>query len=177
MLPKIIDTTYYSIGFPNENWQEIISRNNYLSQIEDYFLSEAKILFLEGDEDAGKTTLCAQFAKKNIDNTITIFFNPLNKLDFQIDYFCSNVVPQIKHILKEQPTYEENHIGTEEYQRYIFQLRKMLKSSPRKIYFIIDGLENAINEDFDFVKQLFSIVPFGEDIFRILICGNKADFV
>lgn len=174
---KIIDTTFYSIGFPNENWSEMINRNNYISQIEDYFSAGVKILFLEGEEDSGKTTLCAQFAKKNVENTITIFFNPLNTLDFQIDYYCSNLVSQIKHILKEQPLSEENYIGTEQYQQCIFQLRKMLKSGTKKINIVIDGLENTIKEDSDFIKQLFSIVPFGEDIFRIIISGNKTDFL
>jgi len=64
MSVKVVDTTFYSIGFPNENWGDLINRNNYISQIEDYFSDEIKILFLEGEEDAGKTTLCAQFAKK-----------------------------------------------------------------------------------------------------------------
>ena len=79
---RIIDNTFYSIGFPNEDWGKLIKRDNYLSQIKDYLDNEVKILFIEGEDDSGKTTLCGQFARKNESHTITVFFNPHNKNDF-----------------------------------------------------------------------------------------------
>lgn len=175
---KIIDNTYFSIGFPEKDWDKLLNRDNYLSQIEDIFSNDTKILFIEGEEDSGKTTLCAQFAKRNVENTISVFFNPLDTLDYKIEFFYSNIVAQIRNILKEEPIqYElEKYISIEEYQRYIFQLRKILKKGINKIYLIIDGIEEKVKDDKEFIRNLFDIVPFGQDIFRIIICGSQNDF-
>ena len=93
----IIDNTYYSIGFPNEQWNELIARDNYISQIENYLENDTAIIFVEGEDDSGKTTLNALFARKNVSNTISVFFNQNSVLDFKRDYLFSNVVPQIKN--------------------------------------------------------------------------------
>ena len=134
---KVVDTTSYSIGFPDESWDKLIDRENYISQIESYLSDEIKMLFIEGDEDIGKTTLCALFAKKYSENTITVFFNPLNTLDYKVEFFYSNVVNQIRCLLNEQIPDNEGYIGLQEYQQSEFKLRKMLKKGDKKINLII----------------------------------------
>lgn len=69
----IIDNNYYSIGFPNEKWDEIISRENYISQIENYLDNDTNIIFIEGAEDSGKTTINGIFARKNVTQTVSVF--------------------------------------------------------------------------------------------------------
>jgi len=174
---KVLDTTHYSIGFPDESWDKLIDRENYISQMEGYLSDEIKILFIEGDEDIGKTTLSALFAKKHAINTITVFFNPLNTLDYKVEFFYSNVVNQIRFLLNEQAPDNEGYIGFQEYQQSEFKLRKMLKKGDKKINLIVDGLENKVKTDPEFVKKIMEIVPFGQDIFRIIISGNKNDFI
>jgi archaellum biogenesis ATPase FlaH len=176
--PKIIDTTYYSDGFPVEQWDSLIPRSNYISQLEDGIASGLNIFFIEGEEDSGKTTLVAQFVKKYVDSTISVFFNPLNNLDYQIDYFCTNIVLQISHLLNEEISIEKTRlISTEQYRQSLYQLRKFLKKNRNKVNLVIDGLETKVKEDPEFVKSLFSILPLGEDYFRIIISGSKAEFV
>ena len=46
---KVIDTTFYSDGFPNEKWDKLIQRSNYLSQIDAGFVDTCRIVFIEGE--------------------------------------------------------------------------------------------------------------------------------
>ncbi len=61
---KIINNTNYSYGFPLGEGQneKIIKRENYLSQIETGLNKNTDILFIEGEEDSGKTILSALYA-------------------------------------------------------------------------------------------------------------------
>jgi archaellum biogenesis ATPase FlaH len=175
---RVIDTTFYSDGFPLESMDQLLTRTNYLSQIEDGIQSGEKIIFLEGEEDSGKTTLAAQFVKKHVNSTISVFFNPLNNLDYEIDYFCTNAVLQISHLLKEQLTEENSKlISTEKYRQSLYQLRKFLRKKRDIINLVIDGLENEVKEKPEFIRNLFSILPLGEEHFRFIISGNKSDFL
>lgn len=171
----IIDNTYYSIGFPTEKWNELIYRDNYISQIENYLENNATIIFIEGEEDSGKTTLNALFARKNVDITISVFFNHNSVLDFKKEYLFSNIVPQIKNILKEEID-DSKYYDIEEYRHSIFQLRKKFKSSNNCVYFIIDGIESKIKDNPEFIIELFDFVPIGENIFKFIISGNANDF-
>ncbi|KAF0198897.1 MAG: hypothetical protein FD166_888 [Bacteroidetes bacterium] len=175
---KVLDSTYYSIGFPEKQWDKLIIRDNYISQIVDCFSNDTKIIFLEGEEDSGKTVLCAQFTKRNIENTISVFFNPLNILDYKIEFYCSNVVAQIKHILSDDSSSIEREvfISIEEYRHYMLQLRKFLKKGIGNIFLVIDGIEDKVKDDKDFIKELFEILPIGQDNFRIIISGNQQEF-
>ncbi|NLE03233.1 MAG: hypothetical protein GX638_00320 [Crenarchaeota archaeon] len=171
----IIDNNYYSIGFPNEKWDEIITRENYISQIENYLDNDTNIIFIEGPEDSGKTTLNGIFARKNVTQTVSVFFNPSNSLDFKREYLFANIVPQIKNLLNEV-IHDSEHYDIEEYRHSIFQLRKKLKSNCKCVYFIIDGLESKINEDSEFVRDLFDFIPIGENIFKFIISGSAENF-
>lgn len=171
----VIDNTYYSIGFPNEKWNELVTRDNYISQIEKYLDNDSTIIFIEGEEDSGKTTLSGLFARKNVNHTISVFFNPNNLIDYKREYLFANVVPQIKFLLNEEID-DSNHYDIEEYRHCIFQLRKKYKSNCQCIYFIIDGLESKIKGDPEFIIDLFDFVPIGESIFKFIICGNEDDF-
>lgn len=174
---RVIDTSFYSVGFPSENDDVIINRNNYITQIDDLFSQGIKLVFIDGEDDAGKTTLCAQYAKQNIKDTISVFFNPLNNIDYSIEYYCSNVVYQLKYFLNEDVNIEEQCIiGIEQYQQYVFHIRKFLKKINKPLTLIIDGLEERLKEKDDFIKELISLVPIGHETFNIIITGNEADF-
>lgn len=174
---RITDTTYYSIGFPEENPKELIDRDVYINQIVQE-LREVPVVFVEGEEDSGKTTLCGQFARKYADKTISVFFNQYNLLDLDLEFYYSNVVGQIKYLLNNIDNKDgyNSYVGFEKYKQHIFQLRKKYKSTRAKTYLILDGLENVVKSNPDFIKSILDVVPFGEDIFRIIICGYEADY-
>lgn len=68
----IIDTTYFSQNFPSEIAQNKIERDNYLLQFKSE-LDTYKVLFIEGEEDSGKTTLLAEFVNSHKRNSVSIF--------------------------------------------------------------------------------------------------------
>ncbi|HNP17127.1 MAG TPA: hypothetical protein PKL31_01730 [Fulvivirga sp.] len=175
---KIIDNSYFSIGFPDKSWDDLVPRDNYLTQIVDKISSDCKILFLEGEEDSGKTTILAQFARKYMKNTITVFFNPRNVIDYQLEFYCANVYYQISNILGLELSQDNGQglISIEDYRSNLFNLRKKLKQKSDKIYLLIDGLDGKIQDDPEFVNRLFEIMPIGDDSFRIVISGYKAEF-
>jgi hypothetical protein len=175
---KVIDTTFHSEGFPDEKWDQLITRTNYISQIEDGILNGIHLFFIKGEEDSGKTTLAAQIVRKHINSTISVFFNPSNTLDYEIDYFCRNVVLQIGVLLKDASN-EDNAqlISTEQYKQSLYHLRKFIKRNRTKINLVIDGLEDRVTEMPEFIRTLFSIMPFGENYFNIIISGGREDFI
>lgn len=173
---RIIDTTYYSDGFPDELWSEIIPRTQYISQIEDAIAGNNKVIFIEGEDDAGKTTLIAQFCRKHIDRTISVFFNPLNNLDFELDFFYTNVVQQIRYLMKDDQPNEKSFIGNQQYREAHYQFKKFSKRHKHKINLVLDGLENKTKEDAEFIVKLFSNLPFGDEKFVLIITGSKNDY-
>ncbi|MBP7558009.1 MAG: hypothetical protein KA821_17165, partial [Chitinophagaceae bacterium] len=60
--PILITTPHYSIGFPSEQIESYISRDAYIAHIYDFIQNGTDILFLEGEEGAGKTAILAQYA-------------------------------------------------------------------------------------------------------------------
>lgn len=174
---KIIDTTYYSEGFPEYNMEKIIPRTQYLSQIEGSFGFQNSIIFVNGEDDAGKTTLLSQFCKKHSEKTISVFFNPLNNLDFQLDFFCTNIVQQINFLMKIEQPDTSKFIGTLQYREALYQFKKFYKRKQAKINIVIDGLESKVKEDSSFVNKLFAILPFGTEIFNFIITGAEKDFI
>jgi len=176
---QIVDNTFFSIGFPDENWDELINRENYLSQIDDCFSTGTDILFLDGDEDAGKTTLCGQYSRNNSKRTISVFFNPLNSLDYKLEFYSTSIVNQIRNLLGESlnQDWEERMFGVEDYERAIFELRRKHKRVRDKVILIIDGLEERVKEKDDFVSRLLDIVPFGQEQFKIIITGEQRAFL
>jgi hypothetical protein len=172
---QIIDNSYFSNGFPTSKKNKLISRDNYLSQILAYLKDDNKIVFIEGDEDCGKTTLCAQFCKKNSKNSISVFFNPLNMFDFTIEYFYANVVSQIRNILGHniEDIESEDFITVETYRYYLQQLRRRFKRGDENLYLIIDGLEDKISVHKDLIILLLDSLPLGDDFFKVIISGEE----
>ncbi len=175
---KTVDPTYYSDGFPLEDWSRIVPRSNYIAEIEDAIENGLNLIFIDGEEDSGRTTLAAEFVRKHIQHSISVFFNPLNKLDYKVDYYCANVVLQTHCILREEVIDADAAlIGTQRYHQSLNQLRRFVKSRKDKINLILDGLESEIRENPQFIRDLFSILPLGENYFRIIVTGRRLEFI
>lgn len=175
---KVIDNTTYSYGFPiEENSSEVlIIRENYLIQMESALEGEAEILFVEGEEDSGKTILNALFAKKYSSSSISVFFNPHNDLDYETGYYCTNFVHQAKQILGE-PINDSHLVTLEDYRHFKFPLLKYSKNKKKPIILIIDGLENVLGSHNDFISKLLQAIPFGEKTFKIVLSGDREKYL
>lgn len=175
---QLITNTYFSDGFPNKDWKNLIKRENYLSQISMDF-EDNKVLFVEGDEDAGKTTLCSQFCKKNESNSISIFFRALNPIDYQIEYFYANFVSQVRFMIGDdiEEIEKDGFVGVKNYNNAIFQLRKKYKRNKQNIYLIIDGLEDKFHSHKDLITLIIDSIPFADDFLKVLFTGSQKSFI
>lgn len=172
---NLIDNSYYSLGFPR--LEDLVSRRNIISNINHLLFEsdEHEIIFLNGEEESGKTVLCGQFGKQNTE-VITVFFNSMSNIDFRIEFLYSNVVCQIKHILgkEEAEIHTDTFIDKEEYNKCIHQLRR---SKKKTIVLVIDGLDDQTLERKEFIQELFDEIPFGQQPFKFLISGARKEFL
>jgi hypothetical protein len=175
---QIITNAYFSSGFPNRNWKHLIARDNYLSQIMLDF-EDNKVIFLEGDEDSGKTTLCAQLCRKYNKNTISIYFSSLNPIDYQIDYYYTNFVSQIRFILGDdiEEIEKDEFVGIKKYNNALFQLRKKYKRNNQKVYLIIDGLEEKFQSHTELINCIIDNIPLADDFLKIIFTGSQKKFL
>lgn len=162
---KIIRTYDYSLGF-NDSIIATIDRKQYLNEIEEAF-NENQIVFLKGDEGSGKTVICQEFTKKYDEITISIFFNPNNKIDYSLYYFFENVINQICFKINEEINEE---INIERYRTLLSKLRQKFKG--KKIYFVIDGLSENLN----LIKEISEYLTLGQQEFKYLITGSENNF-
>ncbi|OFY86999.1 MAG: hypothetical protein A3K10_16165 [Bacteroidetes bacterium RIFCSPLOWO2_12_FULL_31_6] len=173
---KVIDPTFYSTGFPEEIVADLIDREHVNIRIEEY-LKDNDLVFIEGDEDCGKTTVCSQYAKLNSEYTISIFFSPNHITDYRLEYFYSNFVNQAKYMLNAYDLINEfDPVSVDAYQQCFLPLRKLHKSEKKKITIILDGLENKIDNDKQFIIDILNNLPLGNSQFNYVISGSKSKF-
>lgn len=174
-MAQIIDLNYFSVGFPNKNWNKLIERENFLESISTEFQNGKKIVFLSGEEGTGKSTLLAQFCRKNIKNTLSVFFNPFHTLDLNLDFLRANLTAQINFILN--PTIADSeaddYVSPEKYRMALLNLKKKYRNSKEQIIIIIDGLENRSNLEEEIIKNIFKELPFGEEYINFIISGSQ----
>jgi hypothetical protein len=173
----IIDLSYFSVGFPNKTWKDLIKRGNYSESIISILEEGENILFLSGNSGIGKTTLLAQFCRKNSSNSISVFFNQFHNLDLTIDYLRLNITSQINFILNPKNTHStEEYVSAEQYRRSLMNLKKKFKNSKNVVYIIIDGLENRDNNYDDVLKNIYQELPIGEDHIKFIITGTVDEY-
>lgn len=153
-----------------------IFRKNYTFALKKN-LDENKIVFLEGDADSGKTSICQEFCFENITNAVSIFFNPLNKIDYNVEYFLENVISQLRIYVDSQnnTSTSSGNIGIEEFQRLLFKIRK--KTKKENLYFVIDGLDDNTKENNLLLKKIIEILPLGDANISLLISAQQKEFL
>ena len=60
----------------------LIPRDNILDTIERMFEGEIELVAIEGGEGFGKTTILAQFARRHLDHTFSVFIRPVSRLGY-----------------------------------------------------------------------------------------------
>lgn len=172
---EIITTSHFSQGFPSEKIINKVSRDNFLIQIES-LLDNNKVLFIDGEEDAGKTTLLSDFLKKNYSNSVSVFFRTLNKIDYDIDYFFENVNSQLEFILNNSFADTRINNTIHEFRSLLYLLRKKYKNKNKKFYFVIDGLESSSTQNIELLKDILDSIPMDDDFVKLLITGSQNNY-
>jgi len=177
-ISEIINLNYFSVGFPNKDWTSLLERENFIESISSEFQKGKKIVFLSGEDGTGKSTLLAQYCKKNFKNSLSVFFNPFHTLDLNLDYLRANLTSQIKFILNPKGKDHENDdfVSPDKYRIALLNLKKKFRNSKGQINIIIDGLEKRSVSDEEVISKIFKELPFGEEYINFVISGSSKIF-
>jgi hypothetical protein len=172
---EIMDTTKICNNFPLQPKQEVI-RESFLDTIETLF-EKHSIVFIEGQEGIGKTTLIAQYAKRHPQNTISIFISPATRSSYDLDMIRMDLLGQVYWVLNNK---EMDWNGLENIDINSFWgmkralLQKKAKSNHQVFIFVIDGLEDIPDKHIKFRDQIVDLLPLGfSNEFKFIIAGSS----
>ena len=174
MTAQIVDTTHFSLNFPQAPEKELL-RDNLVATIDNYFKGGANVIVVEGAEGIGKTTLLAQFVKENSDHSISLFIRPLNRLSVNPSSFKFDMAEQIHWILNSKPLSVED-VNDAQYAQLLTRLRRRANFRNERFFFVIDGISDLAQEDAQVKDILFDqILNIGVPQFCFLLSGKTED--
>jgi len=146
-----------------------VHRDNILDTIDTIVNSENQVVFLEGEEGIGKTSLLLQYSNKHKD-TICLFVNSTNRWGFDPDILRFDLCNQISFILYDKELTAEQADDTFLNTNIIY-LSREAKRSNKFICFIIDGLEGLPESNKNIRDRIIEMLPIGVPNFRFIISG------
>lgn len=168
---ELLDVTTIAPGFPSIPKTEVL-RDNLLDVLEKMLQDDCQTVFIEGEPGLGKTSLLSQYARRHRLNSIALFFKPGSQLAYSTQYLRAVLWSQWCWLYNE--VIKDDEIPDEvEYRLLITRLHRKIERKKRKIHIIIDGLENVLEEDIEFVQNsLVNLLPIGLTYFAFLITGD-----
>lgn len=171
---KIIDLTEIAYDFP-EDTQIEIPREALISTIETIVEDGAPLVFLEGREGIGKTTLLAQFARENKKRTFSIFLSGSNRYSFEIPYIRMNLLNQLYWFINGVKLPSDHEEADDAILRE--KIRAVIRKAQFKgehFYFVVDGIVETEDEKSIVVDYIYDILPIGAKGVSVLISGEQS---
>jgi hypothetical protein len=81
--------------------ENLVDRNNFIETI-DRLLKESQVVFLEGDEGYGCTTIAAQFCHQYPSNCFGLFIKPASRATYSPDFIRITLAEQINWFLEQK---------------------------------------------------------------------------
>jgi len=150
----------------------IINRSNIIDTIKTIFDGETHLIGVEGSEGIGKTTLLAQFALNNPDNTISLFIKCTSRWGYDPETLKYDLCNQISWALSKKFIEEQNSITDAFLRNILMRLHFFARINNKKYYFVVDGLEEIPDELYSIKEQILDMLPIGFSNFRFLLSGE-----
>jgi len=172
-VPTLVDLPSLSANFPPLPVPEL-KRDNVVNTLGTLLAENVYATAIEGPEGAGKTTVLAQFSRRNSNTAISVFVSAANRLSFDADLIRMDIANQVYFALtgdilareKYEPALLKSHYS---------DLQRVAKRKKSLIYFVVDGLEELVDTArADLLQQLADILPIGPLQFRFLFSGDAA---
>ncbi len=162
--PVNVSTTFPDLPNP------LVLRDRFLNEIERLLGTAIEAVTIRGEEGVGKTVLLAQFAKRNPENTISLFIKPGTLLGDDLDYLLYDLANQIKVILDKRELESDTPVEQRFVHTQVGRLRKLARRTT--FYFVVDGLDE-IPEDKRYVaEQILDVLPLGVNNMRFVFSGE-----
>lgn len=138
-------------------------------------LSSSSVIFLQGDDGDGVSTLLAQFALQHRTSTISLFIKPASRASYSADYLRRLLAEQYSWHLKKE-VLSVDIVGAELFDALGLKLRVNTKARKRTLYFVVDGVHQIPADDRRILESIFrDILPVGLDGFKFIISGRQSD--
>ncbi|SFH52074.1 ATP-binding protein [Modicisalibacter xianhensis] len=118
------------------------------------------VVYVYGEEGFGKTSVLAEFVKRNEGDCIALVIDPISKYSYYEDSVVRDIFVQLKAYMGEEDEALSLNIDKKELIRTFNTVEYFLKKNGKRIYFVIDGLDQIPDEDDSYVKEILSVLPF-----------------
>lgn len=172
---EIMNLNVVCRNFPDKPVPEI-KRDHFLDAIDVIFKSGTQVVFVEGEEGIGKTTLLSQFSRRYSNNSLSLFINTASRPTYTLEYLRLVLAEQLHWALFEERF--DDSIDPENYWRTNWsRLQSKARRKNDYYYFVIDGLLE-LQEDRLLIQEyiLKEFCPLGASGFRFVISGNSEQF-
>lgn len=174
----IINLATLSGGAYNPEIKNEVKRDNIIQTI-DKKLMDLDVLFIEGEEGIGKTTILHQFINKYPNQCFAYFIDVKDSDSFSnlsiLQSYCNQLHFEIMndelYNSFEREYYDEDFL--KKYFSTKFHQLTNNRNSGRTFYFIIDGLEKISQEKQNEIKvHILDKIPYDKPNIKLIITGN-----
>lgn len=163
-------------GAYNPDIENEVRRDNIIQTIENK-IKDLDVLFIEGEDGIGKTTLLHQFVAKYPENCFAYFIDGKDSNTYSnlaiLKAFCN----QLHFVNKGYELEEEvnaNNYTDEDWLKDYFYSEKLRNKSNQNFYFILDGLEEITEDKQSEIKEyILDNLPYGKTNIKLIISGKQ----
>lgn len=170
-IPTIVDLTHISQSFPAPLDHDV-PRENVWNTVDTLFKGGWEVVFIEGSEGIGKTTLLAQLARRHPYNTFSLFIRPVSRFTYDPSNLRFDLSNQVAWLLQMKELKTPSEADEIFWESLAIQLQRHARRKNEIYYFIIDGLAELPEEAVGVRTSLLAMLPFGMTQFRFIISGD-----
>ncbi|TVU90945.1 ATP-binding protein [Vreelandella titanicae] len=148
-----------------------VLRDGTINTLEMY-LKNNNIIYIYGDEGFGKTALAGKLVERNIKNCIAISIDPAVKYSYNEDSILKDVYLQIKTYLGE-PSNADVDVEKKDFNKLISTVEYFLKKNDKRLLFVLDGFDQVVDDDVNYVKEILDALPIGVPFFDFVFTAKK----
>lgn len=168
---ELVTATNFARNFPALS-SPIVERDHLLDTLAQVPSADTPVMFLEGADGGGATTLLAQFARKYGAQCFALFVKPASRFSYSPDYLRLMLAEQIWFHLH-GTRLDQEFVDITQYESLVLQLRKRIRSGAA--YILVDGVHQIAKDDPRLAEIFADVLPVGMDGFRFIITGRQDD--
>lgn len=153
----VTPSTFSKYTFPST--KDHVLRDGLMNTLEMYSKNH-DVVYVYGEEGFGKTSVLAEFVERNASSCIALAIDPISKYSYYEESLIRDIFIQLKAYMGEEEALSIC-ADKKELIRTFNTIEYFLKKNNKRIYFVIDGLDQIPDDDDNYVKEILSMLPFG----------------
>lgn len=128
-------------------------RTNIIEDIEE-LAKESNLIIIQGSEGIGKTTTLLQFAEAHLFDCFTYFINSAYGQSYRQEYILEDLGRQLIFHNNAEINNDEVLIDEGLFNSLLLELMKKSSKKGKRIYFVIDGLDQIEKSSIELIKPI-----------------------